>query len=104
MKLPQGRKQKCECEKETKRDRKVLRKEKTAKTKHPRHHDHHLKLTRSVRFENLQRYQNGQKRYAGLNALESSVADEDRAERYRRENQFQNSRAKPVTFWLHPKF
>src|SRR6266850_3195121 len=104
MKLNERRNQQCECDKETKRDRKVLRKKKAAKAKHPRHHDNHLKLTRRVGFENFQRYQNGQKRYAGLNAVESTVAEKDCTEDQARENQFQNSRAKPVTSWLHPEF
>src|SRR5437773_4172959 len=104
MKLNQRRNQQCECDKETERDRKVLRKEKAAKTKHPRHHHHHLKLTSRVGFENLQRYENGQKRYGRLNAFESIVAEKDCTERQSHENQFQTSRAKPVTSWLHPEF
>src|SRR6266513_4274454 len=104
MKLNQRGNQQCKCDKETKGNRKVLRNEKATKTKHPCHHDHHLKLTRGVRFENLQRYQNGQKRYARLNAFQSIVAEKDRAECQSRENQFQNSRAKPVALWFHPKF
>src|SRR5438067_3463505 len=104
MKLNKRRNQQCDCDKETKRDRKVLRKKKAAKAKHPRHHDNHLKLTRRVGFENFQRYQNSQKRYAGLNAFESTVAEKDCAEHQARENQFQNSRTKPVTSWLHPEF
>src|SRR2546421_634121 len=55
MKLNERRNQQCGCDKETKRDRKVLRKKKAAKAKHPRHHDNHLKLTRRVGFENFQR-------------------------------------------------
>src|SRR6266478_6298742 len=104
MKLNKRRNQQCDCDKETKRDRKVLRKKKAAKAKHPRHHDNHLKLTRRVGFENLQRYQNSQKRYAGLNAFESTVAEKDCTEDQARENQFQNIRTKPVTSWLHPEF
>src|SRR5436190_15329941 len=104
MKLNQGGNQQCERDKETNRDREILRKEKATKAKHPRHHDHYLKLARGVRFENLQRYQNGQKRYGRLNAFESIVAEKDCTERQSHENQFQTSRAKPVTSWLHPEF
>src|SRR5437867_1004560 len=104
MKLNERRNQQCECDKETKPDRKVPRKEKAAKAKHPRHHDNHLKLTRRVGFENFQRYQNGQKRYAGLNAFESTVAEKDCTEHHGCEDEFQNSRTKPVTFRLHPEF
>ena len=82
MKLDQCCNQQCERDKEAKSDRKVLRKEKAAKTKHPRHHHHYLKLTRGVRFENFERYQNGQKRYGGLNAFEGSVAKKDGPDRY----------------------
>src|ERR1044071_6090955 len=103
MKLDQRRDQQCKCDKETKCNRKVLRNEEAAKTKHPCHHHHYLKLTRGVRFENFERYQNGQKRYARLNAFESIVAEKNGADRYGRENQFQNKRAKPVTPWLHPE-
>src|SRR2546430_4608718 len=90
MKLNERRNQQCGCDKETKRDRKVLRKKKAAKAKHPRHHDNHLKLTRRVGFENFQRYQNGQKRYAGLNAFEGAVAEKDCTEHQAREDEFRS--------------
>src|SRR5215468_6587340 len=104
MKLNQRRNQQCECDKETKCNCKVLRKQKAAKTKHPRHHHHYSKLARAVRFEDLEGYQNRQKRYARLNAFQSPVAEKEGADRYGRENHFQNKRAKPVTSWLHPEF
>src|SRR5947209_20574094 len=100
MKVTHARNQQCERDKETERDRKVLRKEKAAKTKHRRHRHHHLKLTRRVGFENLQRYQNGQKRYGRLNAFESIVAEQGWTERQSHENQIQTSRTTPVTSWL----
>src|SRR6266446_3901895 len=104
MKLNKRRNQQCDCDKETKRDRKVLRKKKATKAKHPRHRHDCLKLACGVRFENFDRYQNNQKRYRRLNALQSIVAEKDCTEDQARENQFQNIRTKPVTSWLHPEF
>src|SRR5438552_1504574 len=104
MKLDQCHKQKCECGQKTKRDREVLGKKKSAKTEHPGHHYHDLELARGMCFQNLKRHQNDKKRYARLNALQRSVAEEDGGECHRCENQFPNCRAKPVSFWLHPKF
>ncbi len=104
MKLDQCDKQQCERGQETKRDREILGKKKSAKTKHPRHHHHHLELARGVRFQNLERHENDKKRHARLDALEGSIAGEDGGECHGRENQFPSCRAKPVAFWLHPKF
>ena len=63
-----------------------------------------MELTRSVRFQNLQRYENDKERYARLNSLEGTIAGEDGEERYGREHQFERYKTKTVPFWLHPEF
>jgi hypothetical protein len=57
-----------------------------------------------MRFENLQRHENHKERYAGLDPLDSTVTEKNRADRYGDKHQFQNDRAKPVIFGFHPKF
>jgi hypothetical protein len=104
MKLDEGHKQQCECGQETKRDREILGKKKSKKTKHPRHRYQDLELARCVRFQNLERYQNDKKRHTWLNTFQGSVAEEDGRERRTREKHFPNCKAKPVPSWLHPKF
>src|SRR6266496_3093321 len=89
MKLDQCHKQQCE---------------RGQKTKPPGHLYHNFELARGVRFQNLERHHNDKKRYTRLNALQGSVAEEDCGECRRCENEFQSCRAKPVSFWLHPKF
>src|SRR5882724_1673474 len=104
MKLDQCHKQQRKCCEEAKCDPEVLGKEKSAKTKHPSHQHHDLELTRGVRFQNLERYENDKERYARLNSLEGTIAGEDGEEGHGREHQFQSCKTKAVPFWLHPEF
>ena len=104
MKLDQCHKQKCECGQKTKRDREILGKKKSAKTKHPRHHHHDLEFARGVRFQNFERHQHDDEGHAGLDSFQRAVAKKDGRERYACENEFPDHRAQPISFRFHPKF
>ena len=77
MKLDKCHEQQHESGEQAKRDGEVLRKEKSAKTKHPSYEDHDLELSRGVRFQNLESHENDKQRYPRLNTLQGTVASED---------------------------
>ena len=81
----------------------ILRKEKSAQAKNPRHHDHDVELARSVSFQNLDRRQQDNERNARLHSPKRAVAKEKQEQDQGYENQFPNQGAETITFRFHPE-
>ena len=103
MKLDERDEQQSEGDKQTERDCQILRKEKSAQAKNPRHHDHDVELARSVSFQNLDRRQQDNEGNAGLHSPKRAVAEEKQEQDQGYENQFPNQGAKTITFRFHPE-
>src|SRR5438270_7669589 len=103
MKLDQRDEQESEGDEETKRDRQILREEKSAEAKNPRHHDHDVELACSVRFQNFDRRQHDNERNAGLDSPDRAVAEEKQGQDQDYEDQFPNQGAETITFRFHPE-
>ena len=76
MKLDKRDDQQSEGDKQTECDCQILRKEKSAQAKNPRHHDHDVELVRSVSFQNFHRRQQHNEGNAGLHSPKRAVAEE----------------------------
>src|SRR6266516_3449319 len=101
MKLDERDEQQSEGDKQTKCNREILRQEKSAEAKNPRHHDHDVELACGVRFQNLDRRQHDNEGNAGLDPPERAVAEEKQGQDQGHENQFPNQGAETITFRFH---
>src|SRR5207249_7883384 len=97
MKLDERDEQQREGDKQTECNREILREEKSAEAKNPRHHDHDVKLARGVGLQNLDRRQHDNEGNAGLHPSDRAVAEEKEGQDQGYENQFPNQRAETIT-------
>src|SRR5207237_9082230 len=103
MKLDERDEQQSESDKQTERNREILREKKSAEAKNPRHHDHDVELACGVRFQNLDRRQHDNKGNARLDPPERTVAEEKERQDQGHENQFPNKGAEMITIRFHPE-
>src|SRR6266550_4086957 len=103
MKLDERDEQRSESDKQTERNREILREKKSAEAKNPRHHDHDVELACGVRFQNLDRRQHDNEGNARLDPPERTVAEEKEGQDQGHQNHFPKQGAEMITFRLHPE-
>src|SRR5205823_5564192 len=103
MKLDERDEQESEGDKQTECNREILREEKSAEAKNPRHHDHDVELARSVGLQNLGRRQQDNQGNTRLEPPKRAVAEEKEGQDQGHENQFPNQGAEMITFRFHPE-
>lgn len=103
MKLDQGHKQQRKRDEKAKRNRQILGKEKSTKTKHPAYQHHDLEFAGRLRFQDLERHQHNKERHGRFNPFQEAVTGEDDEERCGSDYQLQGCKTKPVASRLHPE-